>query len=46
MTEMPRIIEAVATGQFDGPIRAVELSDVESAWSAEVDPGTRIVLVP
>ena len=46
MTEMPRIIEAVATGQFDGPVRAVELSDVESAWSADVDPGTRIVIVP
>lgn len=46
MAEMPRIIAAVAAEQFDGPVRAVELRDVESAWSSEVAPGERIVLVP
>lgn len=46
MTEMPKIIAAVAADTFDAPIRAVALDEVESAWTAETGPGMRIVLVP
>jgi len=44
LTELPELVSVIASGGFDVRARAVPLSEVERAWSA--DTSDRIVLVP
>jgi NADPH:quinone reductase-like Zn-dependent oxidoreductase len=46
VAELPRIADAVATGKLTVNVLRVPLSDVETAWTAPVPAGQRIVFVP
>ena len=46
VAELPRIADAVATGAITVNALRVPLSDVETAWTAPVPAGQRLVLVP
>jgi len=44
--ELPRLATAIAGGELSVRPRPFALADVESAWSADVVPGERIVIIP
>ena len=44
--ELPRLAAAIVGGELSVRPRPFALADVESAWSADVVPGERIVIIP
>jgi NADPH:quinone reductase-like Zn-dependent oxidoreductase len=44
--KIPAYIELIADGSVQVPVRSFPLSDVSAAWTASVDAGPRVVLVP
>jgi len=46
VSEIPKLVEAIAEGAFDVRARAVPLSEVEQAWTETAASSGRLVLVP